>query len=78
VETLLNDRVIGVSLDQLRGTHRTVGIAGGLRKVEAIRGALLGRWINVLITDDRVAEGLLAAQGSATTAASQARLRATR
>lgn len=78
VETPLNERVIGIGLDQLRGTRRTVGIAGGERKLQAIRGALLGRWINVLITDDRVAEGLLAERSPGSTLAGQGRLRATR
>ena len=51
VMTPLNDRVIGMQLDQLRRVPRSVGIAGGPKKVAAIRGALAGRWINVLITD---------------------------
>ncbi len=54
-----NDRVIGISLDQLRQVRRTVGIAGGARKLAAIRGALEGGWINVLITDRYTAEKLI-------------------
>jgi DNA-binding transcriptional regulator LsrR (DeoR family) len=61
VESDVDRRVIGVTLDQLRSTDRCVGIAGGERKFEAIRGALLGRWINVLITDLVTAQRLLAA-----------------
>ena len=38
-----------------------VGVAGGARKFEAIRGAMRGKWIDVLITDlgtaQRLAEG---------------------
>jgi DNA-binding transcriptional regulator LsrR (DeoR family) len=79
VDHPLGDRVIGIGLHQLRGCRRSVGIAGGTRKLAAIRGALRGRWINVLITDDRVAEGLLAERDSAsTTPAKRARLRASR
>lgn len=79
VEHPLGDRVIGIGLHQLRGCRRSVGIAGGARKLAAIRGALLGRWINVLITDNRVAEGLVAERESSTTApADRARLRAAR
>lgn len=59
VITPLNDRVIGISLDQLRQARRTVGIAGGERKLAAIRGALEGGWINVLITDRYTAEKLI-------------------
>ena len=46
--------------DQLRTVARSVGIAGGQRKHEAIRGALAGGWINVLITDLGTAEALIA------------------
>ena len=41
-------RVIGVTLEQLRSIDRSVGVAGGERKYEAIRGAVLGSWVNVL------------------------------
>jgi DNA-binding transcriptional regulator LsrR (DeoR family) len=59
IKTSLDDRVIGMQLEQLPTLKRSVGIAGGARKLEAIRGALLGRLINVLITDRRTAERLL-------------------
>jgi DNA-binding transcriptional regulator LsrR (DeoR family) len=53
-------RVIGVTLDQLKRVDRSVGVAGGHRKYEAIRGSLLGGWVNVLITDHLTAERLVA------------------
>lgn len=59
VLTSLNDRVIGLRLEQLRDMQRAVGIAGGERKIASIRGALRGGWINVLITDRYTAESLL-------------------
>jgi DNA-binding transcriptional regulator LsrR (DeoR family) len=55
----LNDRVIGMELAQLRKADRVVGVAGGRRKTVAIRGALVGRWVNILITDIHTAERLL-------------------
>jgi len=58
VQTPLNDRVIGMELDQLSRVRRAVGIAGGERKLAAIRGALRGRLINVLITDLATAQAL--------------------
>ena len=60
----LNDRVIGMELEQLRKVKRSVGIAGGQRKVAAIRGAVRGGYINVLITDLLTAEALVAPESS--------------
>ena len=51
--------MISMSLQQLQCVKRAVGIAGGRRKFSAIRGALAGRWINVLITDRFTAERLV-------------------
>ncbi len=59
VRSVLNDRVVGMELEQLSKVPRSVGIAGGKRKFRAILGALNGRWINVLITDRFCAERLL-------------------
>jgi DNA-binding transcriptional regulator LsrR (DeoR family) len=59
VSTSLNNRVIGMSLDQLKRVRRSVGLAGGKRKHKAIRGALLGGLVNVLITDRFTAEQLV-------------------
>jgi DNA-binding transcriptional regulator LsrR (DeoR family) len=56
----LNDRVIGMDLGQLKKSARVVGVAGGGRKMAAIRGALTGHLINVLLTDRNTAERLLA------------------
>ena len=56
----LDERVIGVTVDQLRRVERCVGVAGGGRKYDSIRAALLGGWINVLITDHVTAERLAA------------------
>jgi len=58
--TELNDRVISIELEQLRAVRRVVGVAGGRRKINAIRGALAGKLVNVLITDLASAERLLA------------------
>ena len=55
----LNDRVIGMELEQLRGVKRSVGIAGGVRKHAAIRGAVRGGYVNVLITDLATAVALV-------------------
>lgn len=59
VVTELDERVISITLEQLRKVDRCVGIAGGRRKHCAIRGALEGEWINVLFTDHFTAAKLV-------------------
>ncbi|WP_277049737.1 sugar-binding transcriptional regulator, partial [Ruania albidiflava] len=59
IESDFNDRVIGISPDALRAVPRRIAVAGGQRKLAAIRGALLGGWVNVLVTDVRTARDLL-------------------
>jgi DNA-binding transcriptional regulator LsrR (DeoR family) len=58
VETDLNERIIGIDLAGLRRIPRVVGVAGGTNKVEAIRAALRGKLIEVLITDQITAAAL--------------------
>lgn len=55
----LDDRVISIPVDDLRRIPRRLGIAGGTQKLDAIRGALAGGWINALVTDLRTAQELL-------------------
>ena len=64
LETSLNERVISIELEALRRVRRVVGIAGGRRKTAAIHGALAGRWINVLITDQATASRVLSYEPS--------------
>ncbi len=59
VHTPLLDRVIGMPLEKLKEVPRTMGIAGGERKVAAIHGALAGHWINILVTDRETSIALL-------------------
>lgn len=61
VSSRFDGRVVGLTLDQLREVPRSVGVAGTAEKVDAIRGALEGRLVNVLITDHFTAERLVAA-----------------
>lgn len=57
----IDERVIGLDLDTLRGRPHVVGVAGGPAKFAPILGAVHGRLINVLVTDQLTAEQLLAA-----------------
>ena len=61
VDSGLDKRVISMGLEQLRTVDRAIGIAGGRRKYCAILGALRGRWINILVTDQGTAERLVKA-----------------
>jgi DNA-binding transcriptional regulator LsrR (DeoR family) len=51
VRSAVDDRVIGIDFEELRKVPRRVAVAGGARKHSAIRAALLGGWVNVLVTD---------------------------
>ncbi|MEN4013896.1 MAG: sugar-binding transcriptional regulator [Bellilinea sp.] len=59
VKTPLDARVASMKLDQLRKVQRSIGVACGERKHNAIRGALRGRYINILVTDHITAKWLL-------------------
>jgi DNA-binding transcriptional regulator LsrR (DeoR family) len=59
VQSTLDNRVIGLTLDQLRRVPRSIAVAGGERKVTAIRGALAGRLVSQLVTDRATALRLL-------------------
>jgi DNA-binding transcriptional regulator LsrR (DeoR family) len=59
-DTDLEDRIIGLTLEELKNIKRKIGIAMGSEKGEAILGALRGGWIDVLITDEKTAECVLA------------------
>ena len=62
----------GEPLEQLARVDRLIGVAGGPRKYEAIRAALRGRLVNVLITDHVTAERLLADRPASDVAAADA------
>jgi DNA-binding transcriptional regulator LsrR (DeoR family) len=59
VDSSLDDRVIGITHEVLRAVPRRVAVAGGKRKYTAIRAALRGGWLNVLVTDLVVAQRLI-------------------
>jgi len=59
VDTPLNQRVISMRPEQLRAVDRSIGVAGGERKFDAILGAIRGGWVNVLVTDHLTARRLI-------------------
>jgi len=64
VKTPLDDRVIGMTLEDLANVDRVIGLAGGQLKTEAIFGALKTGVLDVLITDKFTAQRLLRKAGA--------------
>jgi DNA-binding transcriptional regulator LsrR (DeoR family) len=58
VATPLDDCVVAIPLRDLLRVPRRIGVAAGLAKVQAIEGALRGGFINVLVTDSKVARSI--------------------
>lgn len=59
VDLGLADRTLGIDADTLRSVPRRIGVAAGVGKAAAIRGAALGGWIDTLVTDCVTARALL-------------------
>ena len=55
----LNNRTIGIELHELAKKEKSILLAGGPKKLEAIYGALKGKYANVLITDEHTASLLV-------------------
>lgn len=59
IKSDVDDRVIGITLDELKKIDRVVGVTGGPDKEMVIRAALTGKLVNVIITDQFSAQKLL-------------------
>ncbi len=59
IRSELDELVVGATLDQLRRAERRLGVGGGPSKHRAVRAALCGGWINILVTDSTTAQWLL-------------------
>lgn len=59
ISSSFDERVIGMDLERLRRVPRRIAVCGGTEKTGAIRSALLGGLVNVLVTDLGVAEELV-------------------
>jgi DNA-binding transcriptional regulator LsrR (DeoR family) len=64
VRGAVDERIVGIDLDQIRKIPRVIAVAGGQEKLTVIHAALRGKLVNVLITDDAVAEQLTATDTS--------------
>ncbi len=59
----LNRRVIGIGIKALHDIETVIAVAGSTIKTGAILGALRGRYLDVLVTDEQAARAVLAADG---------------
>jgi DNA-binding transcriptional regulator LsrR (DeoR family) len=55
----LNQRVVGIDIESLKEIKCVIGVAGGVLKAPAILGALRGKIIDVLVTDEEAAREVL-------------------
>ena len=55
------ERVMAVPIERLAGIGTVIGVATGEAKVAAIRGAALGGYLDVLVTDAVTAQAVLRA-----------------
>lgn len=62
-ELAIHDRTISLNLDELRAIPTNVVVASGSEKREALRAALEGGWVNVLITDSALADAVIGTLG---------------
>jgi lsr operon transcriptional repressor len=60
IDDEVQERVIGIPVEVMRDPSKLViGVAGGSSKVSAIHAALLKKYVNVLITDEKTGAALL-------------------
>ena len=59
IETELESRIISTSLSTLASLDNVIGVAAGIQKKDAIHAALIGNYLNILISDEDTAEALL-------------------
>ena len=61
VPSSVDDRLMGMTSAAIQAVPRRIAIAGGSDKVTAIRAAVAGGWVSVLVTDAETAQALAAA-----------------
>lgn len=64
VRSSCDARIIGIDLPELAQVPRIIAVAGGPRKVPAIRAAMLGGLVTVLVTDNHTAGQLAEPEGN--------------
>lgn len=66
IRGVVDDRVLGITLDGLLEIPNVVGVASGRAKTPGVLGALRGRIIDSLVCDEALARSVLSAAGSST------------
>lgn len=59
IHTHLDDRIVGLTTDEIKQIPRVIGIAGGTEKFETLHAVLKGKLVHALITDNNTAEKLI-------------------
>jgi DNA-binding transcriptional regulator LsrR (DeoR family) len=59
IYTEMDDRIIGVTLNEIKSIPCRLAVAGGLEKVEIMRATLNGKYLTHLVTDFETAKALL-------------------
>lgn len=59
IETQFSNKIINISLEQLKKTKNKIAIAHSSEKVEAILGAINGGYVDVLVTTNETAQQLV-------------------
>jgi lsr operon transcriptional repressor len=59
----IHGRIVGMEATELRDLRRVIGVASGPKKVEPIRAALAGGYLDIVITDMVTAQAVLAQEG---------------
>lgn len=59
IQSPIEDRLLSTPLETLKELNNVIGISAGMHKVEAIRAALKGEYLDILITDEETAGALL-------------------
>ena len=56
VDTDIDSRLVSVPLSTLNQLENVIGVAAGKHKVTAIHSALMGNYLDILITDESTAQ----------------------
>lgn len=64
INTAIHERLVSTRIDMLKQSSNTIGVAGGIEKVEAIHSALKGKYLDILITDENTANLLVDFNGN--------------